>query len=113
MGLKFGIYADFGTRTCAGYPGSIDHMDIDAKTFAEWDVDYVKFDGCYSDLKDMDKGNNSRQLNIHKSHIYLNFFSMTEGYPMFGAALNRTGRPMVYSCSLPAYQEFNMLVGFT
>ena len=42
LGLKFGIYADYGTRTCAGYPGSLAHLETDARTFAEWGVDYVK-----------------------------------------------------------------------
>ncbi len=49
LGLKFGIYLDFGSKTCAGYPGSIDFLQKDAKTMAEWGVDYVKMDGCYSD----------------------------------------------------------------
>lgn len=34
--MKFGLYEDFGTMTCAGYPGVIDHMELDANTFAEW-----------------------------------------------------------------------------
>ncbi|KAK9875275.1 hypothetical protein WA026_007666 [Henosepilachna vigintioctopunctata] len=55
-GLKFGIYADFGTKTCGGYPGSLDHLDIDAKTFADWEVDYLKFDGCYVDTDLMEAG---------------------------------------------------------
>ncbi|XP_068146968.1 alpha-N-acetylgalactosaminidase [Drosophila tropicalis] len=81
-GLKFGLYQDFGTNTCAGYPGVINHMALDAQTFADWDVDYVKLDGCYANLTDM-----------------------VDGYPEFGRLLNATGRPMVYSCSWPAYQE--------
>ena len=48
LGLKFGIYLDFGTKTCAGYPGSLDYLEVDAKTMAEWGVDYIKMDGCYS-----------------------------------------------------------------
>ncbi|GAB0086239.1 Alpha-galactosidase [Sergentomyia squamirostris] len=83
-GLKFGIYEDYGTKTCAGYPGVLNHMEIDAQTFADWDVDYVKLDGCYSEVEDMDFG-----------------------YPYFGRLLNETGRPMVYSCSWPVYQEYN------
>lgn len=82
-GLKFGLYQDYGTSTCAGYPGVIDHMELDTQTFADWDVDYVKLDGCYADIDDMDKG-----------------------YPAFGNYLNKTGRPMVYSCSWPVYQEY-------
>lgn len=81
-GLKFGIYEDYGTLTCGGYPGSIDHLELDAQTFAEWTVDYLKLDGCYADIKQMD-----------------------EGYPLMGYYLNKTNRPIVYSCSWPAYQE--------
>lgn len=57
-------------------------MEIDAQTFADWDVDYVKLDGCYADINTMD-----------------------QGYPDFGRFLNATGRPMIYSCSWPVYQE--------
>ena len=46
-GLKFGMYSCAGTHTCAGYPGSFEHEFVDAKTFAEWDVDYLKYDYCY------------------------------------------------------------------
>ncbi|XP_036295885.1 alpha-galactosidase A isoform X2 [Pipistrellus kuhlii] len=48
-GLKLGIYADVGKKTCAGYPGSLGHYNIDAETFADWGVDLLKFDGCYCD----------------------------------------------------------------
>lgn len=82
-GLKFGIYQDYGTETCAGYPGIIDHMELDANTFAQWGIDYIKVDGCNADYSDMDTG-----------------------YPEFGRLLNKTGRPMVYSCSWPVYQEY-------
>ena len=48
-GLKLGIYADMGTHTCMGYPGTtLDKIEIDAQTFASWGVDYLKFDGCWS-----------------------------------------------------------------
>ena len=46
-GLKFGMYSCAGQRTCADYPGSFDHEFLDAKTFAEWGVDYLKYDFCY------------------------------------------------------------------
>ena len=46
-GLKFGIYACCGVKTCAGYPGSFEHEKQDAETFAEWGVDYLKYDNCY------------------------------------------------------------------
>ena len=45
-GLKLGIYSDVGTKTCAGYPGSFGHYDVDARTFADWGIDYLKFDTC-------------------------------------------------------------------
>ena len=45
-GLKFGIYSCCGIRTCAGYPGSFDHEYQDAALFADWGVDYLKYDNC-------------------------------------------------------------------
>lgn len=46
-GLKFGIYSCCGVKTCAGYPGSFEHEAADARQFAEWGVDYLKYDNCY------------------------------------------------------------------
>lgn len=80
-GLKLGIYQDVGWKTCAGYPGSLGYFDIDAQTFAEWGVDMLKLDGCYAEPKAMDSL-----------------------YPNVTRALNETGRPIVFSCSWPAYQ---------
>ena len=51
-GLKLGIYDDFGTKTCGGFPGSEFYMELDAKTFAEWGIDLLKFDTCHSDARD-------------------------------------------------------------
>lgn len=45
-GLKFGMYSCAGVRTCAGYPSSFDHEFVDARTFAGWDVDFLKYDFC-------------------------------------------------------------------
>ena len=45
-GLKFGMYSCAGVRTCAGYPGSYDHEFVDAQTFADWGVDFLKYDYC-------------------------------------------------------------------
>jgi len=45
-GLKFGMYSCSGVMTCAGYPSSYDHEFVDAKTFAEWGVDFLKYDYC-------------------------------------------------------------------
>ncbi|XP_057286628.1 alpha-N-acetylgalactosaminidase [Pezoporus wallicus] len=81
-GLKLGIYGDLGTLTCGGYPGTtLDRVKQDAQTFAEWGVDMLKLDGCYSSGEEQ-----------------------AEGYPEMARALNATGHPIVYSCSWPAYQ---------
>jgi len=81
MGLKFGLYGDIGSATCAGYPGFADHFEQDARKLAlEYEVDSIKVDGCHSD-----------------SSIY----NIT--YPTFGTALNKTGRPILYNCQWPLY----------
>lgn len=82
-GLKFGTYLDYGTKTCAGYPGSIDYLETDAQSLADWEVDFIKMDGC----------------NVDTSR-------MVEGYIEFGKLMNQTGRPIMYSCSWPAYFEY-------
>ena len=45
-GLKLGIYGDAGKTTCAGYPGSQGHEYQDARTFAAWGIDFLKYDWC-------------------------------------------------------------------
>ncbi|HEU4520747.1 MAG TPA: glycoside hydrolase family 27 protein [Thermoanaerobaculia bacterium] len=45
-GLKFGIYSDAGWKTCGGRPGSRGFEQQDAKTYASWGVDYLKYDWC-------------------------------------------------------------------
>lgn len=55
-GLKFGLYEDYGNKTCEGYPGVLGHMEEDAQSFADWGVDYVKLDGCYSNIWEMETG---------------------------------------------------------
>ena len=119
-GLKFGIYEDYGNFTCAGYPGILGHLETDANTFAEWDVDYVKLDGKLKDSSRPKKlfdvfffyANSSFFLTVP---FYLLFFKgcyslptdMDRGYPEFGYYLNRTGRPMLYACSWPVYQHYS------
>lgn len=48
-GLKYGIYTSAGTQTCQGYPGSLGYEEIDAQTFADWGVDYLKYDNCHNE----------------------------------------------------------------
>ena len=45
-GLKLGIYSDAAQLTCAGYTASLNFEEQDAKTFAAWAVDYLKYDYC-------------------------------------------------------------------
>ena len=78
-GLGFAMYTAESSETCGGYPASKGYETLDAQTFAEWGVDYLKVDGC---------GDNS----------YYPY-----GYNAMGAALEASGRDIVYSCSWPAY----------
>ncbi|CAI6336237.1 unnamed protein product [Periconia digitata] len=54
MGLKIGIYSSAGDKTCQGYVASIRNEETDAATWAEWGVDYLKYDNCYipGEMKD-------------------------------------------------------------
>ena len=45
-GLKFGVYSSPGPKTCAGYEGSYGHEEEDARTYAAWGVDFLKYDWC-------------------------------------------------------------------
>ena len=73
-GLKFGLYNCAGTKTCAGYPGTRGYEYQDARLYASWDVDYLKFDWCNTD------GINSK-----------------EAYTTMSKALKAAGRPIVFS----------------
>jgi alpha-galactosidase len=73
-GLRFGLYSDAGTGTCQKRPGSKDHEAIDAKTYAEWGVDYLKYDWCNT------TGQDTR-----------------DAYARMSRALAASGRPIVFS----------------
>jgi alpha-galactosidase len=73
-GLKFGLYTDAGRRTCEGRPGSYRSYEIDARTYAEWGVDYTKVDWCHAD----------------------SLVARTQ-YTQFRDALLAAGRPIVFS----------------
>ncbi|MGB8258957.1 MAG: glycoside hydrolase family 27 protein [Terracidiphilus sp.] len=77
-GLKLGIYSSPGPRTCASYPASYGHEFQDAKTFAAWGIDYLKYDWCSA------------------GSIYKND-ALQPIYQKMGDALQSTGRPIVYS----------------
>jgi len=51
-GFKFGIYGCAGSKTCGGYPGSQGHEYQDARLFASWGVDYLKYDWCFTATRD-------------------------------------------------------------
>eukprot|EP01084_Bolivina_argentea_P097038 174434_1 len=82
LGLKLSLYNDIGSHTCAGYTGVNGNYELDANTFVSWDIDMIFMDGCNANIS--------------------NYW---QTYPMFGAALNKTGKPIIYSCSWPAYIE--------
>lgn len=73
-GLKFGIYSCAGTKTCQGRPGGRGHEYQDARTYARWGVDYLKYDWC-----------NSSSQNAKAS------------YTTMSDALYAAGRPIVFS----------------
>jgi alpha-galactosidase len=80
LGLKLGIYSSPGPRTCAGYPGSYGHEDVDARTWAAWGIDYLKYDWCSAGQ-------------IYKPE------DMRAVYQRMGDALLASGRPIVFSVS--------------
>lgn len=73
-GLKFGIYSDAGSKTCAGRPASRGHEFQDARTYAAWGVDYLKYDWC----------------NVTTQNAQASYATIRE-------ALNSSGRPVVLS----------------
>jgi alpha-galactosidase len=85
-GLKLGIYSSPGTKTCAAFEGSFGHEEQDAKTYADWGVDYLKYDLCsFYDL--MAKASSTEQKHQMMIDAYLRMYR----------ALKSTGRPIVYS----------------
>ena len=72
-GLKLGIYGDLGTYTCGGYPGTtLDKIEIDAQTFAEWSIDMLKLDGCYSNSTEQEQGESlSGEERLRDNYIFL------------------------------------------
>ena len=73
-GFKFGIYSCAGTRTCGDYPGSWGHEFQDARTFASWGVDYLKYDWCNTATADA-----------------------RDAFKRMRDALHAAGRPVVFS----------------
>ncbi len=91
LGLKFGIYEAIGTRTCQNLPGSGgttaagNHYAQDARTFADWGVDFVKIDECGG----LPTGTT--------------LASLTTAFEQYGADLRADDSAVVYSEELPVY----------
>ncbi len=77
-GFKFGIYSSPGPKTCGGYPGSYGYEERDAETYAQWGVDFLKYDWC-----------SARE--VYKPS------QIEAAYEKMERAILRTGRPMIYS----------------
>jgi alpha-galactosidase len=90
-GLKFGIYSSPGARTCAGYEGSLGHEADDARLYAAWGVDFLKYDLC-SLREDMKKAKAE-----HPDDVDADKNLMIAAYRKMGDALRATGRTIVYS----------------
>jgi len=87
-GLKLGIYSSPGPRTCAGFEGSYGHVRQDAQTFADWGMDYLKYDLCSGE------------------YFYADADTVKRSYAEMGVALKATGRPFIYS--LCEYGRFDV-----
>ena len=87
-GLKLGIYTSPGLKSCAGFEGSYGHIEQDAKTYAAWGIDYLKYDLCSGEA-----------LYHTKDTVYAT-------YQQMGEALAATGRPIMYS--LCEYGRFDV-----
>ena len=83
-GLKFGIYSSPGTRTCGNFLGSYQHEQQDAKTYAGWGIDYLKYDWCSYD-------------SVYKSEIDTSLAAYKKPYEVMQAALQSQNRDIVYS----------------
>jgi len=81
MGLKFGIYSSPGPLTCGGYTGSYGHEQQDARSWASWGIDYLKYDWCSYDHIAKDTSLEERQ----------------KPYRVMRAALDKVDRDIVYS----------------
>jgi alpha-galactosidase len=88
-GLKIGIYSSPGPKTCAGFEGSYNHETQDAQLYAQWGIDYLKYDACSYIQEVMEKqapNDKAEQMRM-----------MRAAYAKMDKALKATGRPIVYS----------------
>ncbi|MFI9271762.1 glycoside hydrolase family 27 protein [Kitasatospora sp. NPDC052896] len=85
-GLEFGLYESPTLHTCQGFPGSLDHEQQDARTFASWGVDFLKYDNCLASDPSQRVGDEKLPLETRDGWMR--------------DALAATGRPVVLSLSL-------------
>jgi hypothetical protein len=83
-GLKFGIYSSPGTLTCGGYLGSYGHETQDATTYANWGIDYLKYDWCSYE-------------NVYKKEMDTTLAAFKKPYLVMNNALQQQKRDMLYS----------------
>lgn len=95
-GLRIGIYSTPGVRSCGNFEGSAGHEDQDAQTFADWGMDYLKYDICSfrKELADQTHGDPALAKQM-----------MAQAYSRMHRALQRTGRPFVFSMSQHGLSE--------
>jgi alpha-galactosidase len=87
-GLKLGIYSSPGAKTCARYEASLGHEEQDAQTYADWGIDYLKYDLCsYRTVMQQQAPDDLAAQNK----------LMRDAYEKMHQAILKTGRPMVYS----------------
>src|SRR3954466_3521304 len=86
-GLKLGIYSSPGAQTCAHFEGSLGHEDQDAQTYADWGIDYLKYDLC-----------GYRRVLLEKAPNDLAGQNklMRDAYEKMHQSILKTGRPIVY-----------------
>jgi alpha-galactosidase len=90
-GLKFGIYSSPGAKTCGGFEGSLGHEEQDAKMYAGWGVDYLKYDLCsFQDEMRKVKAEHPDEPDAANN-------LMVAAYRKMGDALKATSRPILYS----------------
>jgi Alpha galactosidase A/Alpha galactosidase C-terminal beta sandwich domain len=109
LNLTLGIYADAGMETCAHFEGSQNHEELDAQTFAEWGVDYIKLDGCHissisTSIQQQQQGTDHHHHNNPSAAATAAVDKYQKQYVTFGNAIRKaaTTRNMVFSCSWPA-----------
>jgi alpha-galactosidase len=85
-GLKLGIYSGPGPRTCAGFIASYNHEEQDAKTWAAWGIDYLKYDWCSA------------------SEVY-HPEELKPAYQKMALALRATRRPIIFSLCEYGWQD--------